>query len=185
MSEIVGRAGGPRDVGQLAEDTAALQADVDGARWLRRHMAAGAAIVSTVTDGGFRATTVNTCISTSLDPPLFLVSIERDSQMEDWLLQSAVFGISVLPWSEQFAADQFAGFTPLASSTFRGIDHFTSLTGAPLLTRCLAWADCRLVQNVLTGDHRCFIGEAVALGRGQGNPDQPLVSYVSRYRSLR
>jgi hypothetical protein len=126
-----GTAGGPRDLGQLAEDSAALQADVDGARWLRRHMAAGAAIVSTVTNGGFRATTVNTCISTSLDPPQFLVSIERDSQMEDWLLQSAVFGISVLPWSEQFAADQFAGFTPLASSTFRGIDYFTSVTGAP------------------------------------------------------
>jgi len=185
MSEIIGRAGGPREVGQRPGDNEALQADEEGARWLRRHIVAGVTTVSTVTDGGFRATTVNTCISTSLDPPQFLVSIERDSQMEDWLLQSAVFGLSVLPWSEQFAADQFAGFTPLASSTFLGIDYFTSATGAPLLSRCVAWADCKLVQNLLTGDHRCFVGEAVALGRGQGNRDQPLISYVSRYRSLR
>jgi flavin reductase (DIM6/NTAB) family NADH-FMN oxidoreductase RutF len=119
-----------------------------------------------------------------MEPPQFLVSIELDSQMDGWLLEAALFTLNILPWGQQFFADQFAGFTPLASPTFRGIDHFFSVTGAPILRESIAWADCRIVSHLQTGDHRCFVGEAVAIGRGGGDERDPLLYYLSGYHRL-
>jgi flavin reductase (DIM6/NTAB) family NADH-FMN oxidoreductase RutF len=165
-------------------DTADLQADARGARWLRRRLAGGVVAITTSVDGVYRASTVTACVSVSLEPPQFLVSIELDSQMDGWLLEAALFTLNILPWGQQFFADQFAGFTPLASPTFRGIDHFFSVTGAPVLTESIAWADCRIVSHLQTGDHRCFVGEAVAIGQGRGDERDPLLYYLSRYRRL-
>jgi 3-hydroxy-9,10-secoandrosta-1,3,5(10)-triene-9,17-dione monooxygenase reductase component len=148
-------------------------------------MAGGVVVLTTAVDGAFRAATISACLLTSVDPLQFLVSIEQDSQIDGWLSQSGFFGLSVLPWQQQFFADQFAGLTPLASPYFRGIEHFTAATGAPLLTQSIAWADCRVVAQLPTGDHRCYVGEALEVGRGEGDADDPLVYFLNRYRRLR
>jgi flavin reductase (DIM6/NTAB) family NADH-FMN oxidoreductase RutF len=186
MSEILGRMGGPRD--EQLEDEAqppALEPDAQGARWIRRHLAGSVVALTTVRDGAYGAVTISACIPVSIEPFQVLVSIEIDSQMDTWLRSSSVFGLSILTWRQQFLADQFAGFAPSASSTFRGIDHFTAVTGAPLLTESVGWVDCRVVSTLETGDHRCVVGEAVATGSGTGNADDPLVYYLSRYRRFR
>jgi flavin reductase (DIM6/NTAB) family NADH-FMN oxidoreductase RutF len=123
-------------------------------------------------------------MSVSLDPVLFLASLSLDSQMDGWLRASGAFALNILPWREQFLADQFAGQAPLAAVTFAGVEHTTSETGAPILLASIAWADCRIVDAFVTGDHRCFVGEAVAMGEGKGDAAQPLVRYSNRYRSL-
>jgi flavin reductase (DIM6/NTAB) family NADH-FMN oxidoreductase RutF len=186
VSEIFGRIGGPRDeTAESTEEPVVLEPNPKGARWLRRHLAGGVVALTTVVDEVYRASTVTACAIVSLEPLQLLVSIELYSQMEGWLLESRIFGLSVLPWDQQFFADQFAGFAPLASRRFAGIDHFSASTGAPLLSRATVWADCRIVADVETGDHRCFIGAAVAIGRGQGDIDDPLLYYLNRYRRLR
>lgn len=184
MSEIFGRLGGSRDE-EAAGEPEILRSDSMGARWLRRHLAGGVVALTTTVDGAYRAATVSACLLTSLDPIQFLVSIELDSQMDLWLQRSRFFGLSILPWEQQFFADQFAGLTPLASPQFRGIDHFIASTGAPLLQRCIGWADCRIVATLETGDHRCFVGQAVEVGRGEGVADDPLIYFLNRYRRLR
>jgi hypothetical protein len=80
-------------------------------------MAGGVSIITTVHGTLYRGATVTACIAASIDPFQFLVSIEHESQMEDWIQSSGVFAFNMLPWSEQFLADQFAGFTPLASTS--------------------------------------------------------------------
>ncbi len=181
MTELFGRLGGPRPDSDSPDD---LQPDARGAKWLRRRLASGVVAVTTRADGAFRATTVTAWASVSLEPPLLLISIDMDSQMDRWLLEAQMFGLNILPWSQQFFADQFAGFAPLASSTFKGIDHFFSVTGAPLLSESIAWADCRIVSTFETGDHRCFVGEVVAIGRGRGDEEDPLLYYLNHYRRL-
>ena len=165
-------------------DAADLRPDTRGARWIRRRLAGGVVAITTSVGGAYRASTVTGCTSVSTEPPQFLVSIELDSQMDGWLLEAALFSLNILPWGQQFFADQFAGFTPLASPTFKGIDHFFSVTGAPVLAESIAWADCRIVSHLQTGDHRCFVGEAVAIGQGRGDERDPLLYYLSRYRRL-
>jgi flavin reductase (DIM6/NTAB) family NADH-FMN oxidoreductase RutF len=158
--------------------------DARAARWIRRHMAGGVTVITTVHGQLFRGATVSACITASTDPFQLLVSIEEDSQMEEWIQSSGVFASHILPWTEQFLADQFAGFTPLASGTFQRIPHFIGLTGAPILEGCIAWVDCRVVSSFRTGDHTCFVGEAVRAGSGNGQADDPLVYFFNRYRRL-
>ncbi len=186
MSEIFGRIGGPRDdVSHGTQGHGEVELNARGARWLRRHIPGSVWAVTTVVNDFYRASTATACAIVSIEPLQLLVSIELDSQMDGWLLESQIFGLSVLSWQQQFFADQFAGFTPLASHRFKGIDHFTAATGVPLLSHCVAWADCKLVGQMETGDHRCFIGEAVEIGRGEGREDEPLLYYLNRYRRFR
>ena len=65
--------------------------DARSARWIRRHIAAGVSVITTVHGDRFRGTTVSACIAASIDPFQMLVSIEEDSQMEDWIRTSGVF----------------------------------------------------------------------------------------------
>lgn len=186
MSEIFGRAGGPRDDAARDPQTETEpRLNPEGGRWIRRHLAGGVLALTTLVDGTYRASTVTAAVLVSGDPLQFLVSIEAESQMESWLRQSGHFGLSILPWSQQFLADRFAGFAPLASKSFQDVDHFTANTGSPLLAESIGWADCRIVSELETGDHVCFVGEAVALGRGSGAEDDPMVYYRNRYRRLR
>ena len=133
---------------------------------------------------GFRATTITSFMSASVDPPQLLVSIELDGQMDAWLERSGVFGVSTLSWEQQLLADRFAGFAPLISRKFAEVPHFTAVTGAPLLQDSIAWADCRVEGRFVTGDHRCVLGTIVALGRGKADAGRPLLYYRSRYQRL-
>ena len=167
---------------QTQDEPEFLDIDARGARWLRRHLAGGVTAVTTVAGGQFRAATVTACMVASIEPLQLLVSLDLESQMAEWIGASRYFAVSILPWREQFLADQFAGFTPRASPSFQGIDHFVATTGAPVLSRSIAWADCSLVQTLETGDHTLFVGQALEVGQGSGREDDPLIFYLSRYR---
>lgn len=165
-------------------DTQVPPIGASGGRWLRRRFAGGVVALTTVAGETFRAATLTACVPVSIDPPQFLVSIELDSQMDGWLLQSGVFALNVLSWRQQFFADQFAGYAPLASRSFRDIRHVVGVTGCPILTECLAWAECQVMTTLVTGDHRCFIAEAISLGSGEGDATKPLLYFHNRYATL-
>ncbi len=183
MSEIFGRLGGPRDedvddiVGLAGEMVPGLEAG----RWLRRHHAAGVYALTTLAGDSFRATTVTGVLDVSLEPLLLLVSLEEGSQMESWIRDSGILGLSGMSVRQQFLADSFAGLAPLAPARFQGIDHFFAETGCPLLRDSIGWADCRVREAIPTGDHVNMLAEVVAVGRGSAATEEPLVSYDGRY----
>ena len=45
--------------------------------------------------------------------------------------------------------------------TLNGFDVFEGVTGAPILSQCVAWLDCEVRQSVETGGHTQFVGEVV------------------------
>lgn len=184
VSEISGRLGGERKQEEQEKEPRILAPDARGARWLRRHLAGSVTVVTAAADGEFLGATITASALVSVEPMLLLVSIEEDSQMREWLGRAGGFAFNVLPWREQFLADQFAGFTPRASTTFAGIDHSIGETGAPILAGSIAWADCLLRDSFQTGDHHCFLGEAVMVGKGGGEPEDPLIYFLNHYRRL-
>jgi flavin reductase (DIM6/NTAB) family NADH-FMN oxidoreductase RutF len=173
---------GERFADARGADLEELRPDAQGARWLRRHLAGGVAVLTTRAEDEFRGATITACTFISAEPLLLLVALEHESQMLGWIEDSRCFAVSILPWREQFLADQFAGFAPRAERTFAGIAHSLADSGCPVLARAIGWADCRLRDSIVTGDHRCLVGEVVALGRGSGDPEDPLVYFRSRYR---
>lgn len=187
MSEIFGRVGGPRDEDLTESGLPAVSTAIgpETGRWLRRHHAAGVYALTTVTGEAYRATTVTGILDVSLDPLLLLVSLERGSQMESWIAESEVMGLSIMTVRQQFLADRFAGLAPLAPPRFQGIDHFVGETGCPLLTNSIGWADCRVVNTVVIGDHVNLVAEVVAAGQGSAANEEPLISFAGRYTRIR
>lgn len=187
MSEIFGRLGGPRDdaLNLPGGDDPAGQVGPETGRWLRRHHAAGVYALTTTAGDVYRATTVTGILDVSLDPLLLLVSLERGSQMESWIEQSGVLGLSIMTVRQQFLADRFAGLAPLAPARFQGIEHFVRVTGCPLLTDSIGWADCRVADRIAIGDHTNLVCEVVAAGEGAAAGDEPLVSFAGRYSRIR
>jgi flavin reductase (DIM6/NTAB) family NADH-FMN oxidoreductase RutF len=93
--------------------------------------------------------------------------------------------LSILSLRQQFLADRFAGLAPLAPARFQGIDHITAVTGCPLLTGSIGWADCKVVDTFVTGDHVNFLGEVQEAGQGLGRHDEPLINFQGRYARMR
>ena len=142
-------------------------------------------MVTTVAGGAYWGSTVSGWLVASIDPFQLLVSIEAENQTAEWIETSRLFGLSVLPWTEQFLADQFAGRTPRPAARFETIDHRIGGSGVPIFGRSIAWAECSLEGTVATGDHMCLLGPVSASGSGDGDPLDPLVYYLRRYRRLR
>lgn len=185
MSEISGRAGGPRDDDREAGTAALGKPTPEAARWLRRHLATAVGAMTTQVGDAYRAATVAGAMIASIDPLLVLVSLEAEGQMVDWVRDSRTFGLSMLGYRQQILADRFAGLAPLASARLEGVPHHIEVTGAPVLDDAIAWADCRVEDEIATGDHIAFIGRVVAVGRGRDADGDPLVYYLSRYLRFR
>lgn len=102
----------------------------------------------------------NAVLQVSSDPPLFAVSAHKDNLTTDFILQSEVFLISVLPQDLNRKLIGKFGF-----KSGKEIDKFTdtpyrsSKTGAPIvLDDTIAYTDCKLTNKVDLGTHWLFIG---------------------------
>src|SRR5712691_5953383 len=131
---------------------------------------AGVVVVSTRLGDEFRGLTASSLISISLEPPLVLVGLERDSQTRAAILETRAFNVSLLTRSQEFIADRFAGRAPAIDPHWGTLPHRLGSNGIPLLDGCAAWLECRLVQTHEAGDHDVFVGEVLAATVGGGDP---------------
>ena len=122
--------------------------------------------------------TVNSFASVSLDPPLVLWSLDRNSENVTPFLQSDHFGVNILEAGQADISGRFAtrGRHNMAPDEFE-----TWKTGAPILVETLAQFDCKVFKKFEGGDHMIFLGEVVQIASGQGNP---LLYAAGDYRQL-
>ncbi|WP_257549384.1 flavin reductase family protein [Sphingopyxis sp. DBS4] len=138
--------------------------------------ATGVTIVTTCDKAGQDCgLTANSFNSVSLDPPMVLWSLARDSLSMEAFRDSEYFAVHVLaadqePLSNGFArrgADKFAGLTP-----DRGAGN------VPLLAGCAARFQCRTAYRYEGGDHVIFVGEVIAFDH---DDRAPLLFHGGRY----
>ena len=131
---------------------------------------AGVVVITARVGDEFRGLTASSLVSTSLDPPLVLVGLERESATRAAVLETKAFNASLLTRSQEFLADRFAGRAPALDLEWRTLPHRLGTNGIPLLDGCAAWLECRLVQVHEAGDHDICVGEVLAAGIGSGDP---------------
>ena len=117
----------------------------------------GVAVVSYQADGELRGLTVNSFTSVSLDPPLILVSLARQTKAVQHL-DKVPFTINVLKASQFDIALQFAG-RPRAGLRVEWQPADDDL--APKLTGALATFRCRPWHAYDGGDHILQLGQVV------------------------
>ncbi|MGP3925222.1 flavin reductase family protein [Streptomyces sp. 8N616] len=123
--------------------------------------------------------TVNSFTSVSLDPPLVLFCIHRESRAMPAIRESGGFAVNILASDQAgvcraFAARDTAGFGELA--------HRSGVTGSPVIDDSLAFLDCRLHDLHSAGDHEIVLGEVVDLGLLR--EEQPLAFFRSSHPRL-
>ena len=131
---------------------------------------AGVVLVSTRAGEGYKALTASSLVSISLEPPLVLVGVERDSATRGAILDSRAFNVSVLTRAQEFVADRFAGRAPAVDPTWKTLRHRLGKNGIPLLEDAAAWLECSLSQTHQAGDHDIIVGEVEAAELGSGDP---------------
>jgi len=131
---------------------------------------AGVVVITARVGDAFRGLTASSLVSISLDPPLVLVGLERESATRAAVLETRAFNASLLTRSQEFLADRFAGRAPALDLEWRTLPHRLGTNGIPLLDGCAAWLECRLVQVHEAGDHDICVGEVQAAAIGTGDP---------------
>lgn len=147
------------------------------------HFATGVTVVSTTSlEGTPYGSTANAVSSVSLDPPLVLVCLRRESQTLAALVESGRFALNVLEAGQTSIALRFAHTTKGLS--WAGVAHRRGLlTDAPLIDAALATIEGELHEIAEGGDHRIVIGRVLEVQ----HPDEhvsPLLFYRGAFAGL-
>ena len=142
--------------------------------------ATGVTVLSTIADNETWGMTANAVTSLSLEPPLVLVAIVRNSATDSYVKASRCFALNILTAEQKHLSTRFSGPGP---RDFSDLETKTAVTGCPILVGAMGWVDCRLVDVYSGGDHEIFIGEIVA-GDAQDGEKKPLLFYSGQYARL-
>ena len=157
-------------------------AHADQLRSAMRAWTTGVAIVTASHEGKQHGMTVSSFTSVSLDPPLVVISLSKDSQTHQLVRRAGAFGVTILAASQWELSERFAGKVQSDGDRFRGLQTETFVTGAPFIKGGLAFLDCRVTQTIRAGMNTLFLAEVVAV-RGDDH-DSPLVYHDRAYRRL-
>ena len=152
-----------------------MPADRDTYLKTMSNVASTVTVVTTTSENGEHAgLTVSAFSSVSLDPPLVLVCIGKESASVDALLANGGFTVNFLTRGSDAVALQLA---------YRDEDKFAGLelrqpsvagAGPVLVDNTFAYFACTTRQKIEGGDHWVLVGQ-VEEAEVEENPDPPLV----------
>lgn len=141
----------------------------------------GVAVVTTIVDGIDHAMTASSFVSLSLEPPLVLVCVERDSRFHEAIAVAEHWGVSFLAEGQQDCARWFATKGRPLEDQMAKVAHRRGSTGIALIDGAIGHVECRTTDIHPAGDHDIVIGHVQTLEQSEGSP---LVYFRGRYRGL-
>jgi len=139
----------------------------------------GVAVVTAVTAGEPVGMTVNSFTSVSLDPPLVLWCLKRDSNRYQVFADAKAFTINVLGTEHEGVSSRLAR---QGEHKLHDIALLETELGPPALADAHAVFECRCEAIHDGGDHAILIGRVVRFARRDDGA--PLVFYRGRYGAL-
>jgi flavin reductase (DIM6/NTAB) family NADH-FMN oxidoreductase RutF len=140
--------------------TSALLPSVSDAdfREFMRHWPAGVAVVTTAGESGPVGCTVNALMSLSVEPPLLLVSLGRESRTLARIRRTDLFGASILAAEQAELSERFANCA--REERFTGLELRVE-HGVPLLAGAAAQIVCAVRELLRVADHVLVVGAPV------------------------
>jgi flavin reductase (DIM6/NTAB) family NADH-FMN oxidoreductase RutF len=138
----------------------------------------GVAVVTTMIDGRPHGMTANSLTSVSLNPPLILICMGKDTRLASALAAGANFALNILSASQKSLARLFAGQTNTPICVV-----WSDLSGTPSLHEAATRLACVVEEVHPAGDHVIAIGQVkkVALN---SEVAQPLLFYRGAFHEL-
>ena len=142
--------------------------------------ATGVTVITTVDEHakpvGVTASSFN---SVSLDPPLVLWSLAKNSGSLPAFQESGYFCVHVLAQAHEALSQRFA---QAGTDKFAGIDWQSGEGASPLLPDFAARFQCKTSYQYEGGDHVIFVGEVLDY---ETRDEQPLVFHKGKYATAR
>ena len=113
--------------------------------------------------------------SVSLDPPLVLWSLAKNSLSREAFSNSGHFAVHVLAASQRALSDRFARS---GADKFDGIEWLRGELGSPVFPEFAARFECRTRHEYEGGDHVILVGEVVAF---EAHDVAPLLFHAGSY----
>lgn len=138
------------------------------------------AVVSTVDGGGrWYGATLGSVGSLSLDPPLVMFALGRETSVHRPVCDSGRFCVSILTADQRETAERFAG-----DPGRRFAEDIVFVEGIPAVSSALGWLVCGRFELVEAGDHTIVIGRVEHALRDSRGPADPLLYHERRYHRL-
>ena len=118
--------------------------------------ATGVTIITTIENQEPRGITANSFTSVSLEPPLVLFCLGRESTNFNAFNAADFFAVNILSADQSAISNKFAVFE---GDRFEGVNWTRWETGAPILPNTIAAIECRLKELIDAGDHIIVLGE--------------------------
>lgn len=128
-------------------------------------------VVTAIKDGKAHGTTVSAFASLSLNPPMVMVALDRNSDLLSILRETGEYGVNLLGVEHSEWASAFARKGP---DKFTGIP-WTVENGLPRLVGS-TWLACSVESLVDGGDHVIALGSVLNIDLGESKP----LSYYQR-----
>ena len=145
--------------------------------------ASGVTVVTTVIDGVDHAMTASAFTSVSLEPPQVLVCSQRSHRFHDAVLESGIWGVSILSERGRAASAWLAQQGRALEGQLDRVPHRRGALGVSLLDESLAWLECRTIAVHDGGTHSIIVGE-VTWAAVNDQDDDPLLYYRSHYGTI-
>ncbi|MFQ6004495.1 MAG: flavin reductase family protein [Woeseia sp.] len=139
----------------------------------------GVTIITALDDTGQPiGLTANSFASVSLNPPLVLWSIDKDSPLFDKFMQAGHYAVHVLRHDQQYLSHNFSDDD---IDKFAGVTYERGITGLPLLTDYSTLFQCKVQSRHEEGDHVILVGRVISI---DDRSEKPLVFHKGKYRRL-
>jgi flavin reductase ActVB len=143
-------------------------------------LVSGVVVVTNWIDGRPWGTTVSSCTSLSMDPPLLLASLVNRAVSTRAILEQGCFGVNILGHDQTDIATRAAA--PGQPKFIEDLVRDESEMGTPVISNAVVAIHCELYNSAVVGDHTIFIGNVgdVTFGRARS----PLVFFNRQFYDL-
>lgn len=138
--------------------------DPQAKRAALRMITYGLYVVTVVHRDDRGAFTANWLSQASFEPPLVMVSVERDSHSLPLIRASGKFAVNMLEAGQRELAGHFGKKTRHAGDKLANIAHHASETGLPVLDDALSYVVCAVTGEIDAGDSAVVVGEVIEAG---------------------
>ena len=122
--------------------------------------------------------TVNSFASVSLNPPLVLWSVDRDSRLFEVFTEAPCFAVHVLRHDQKALAKQFSQDS---NDVCNGVGFSAGAHELPILDDVPVSLQCEVVNRHEEGDHVILVGRVVRI---ESADIEPLLFFAGEYRRL-
>src|SRR3954467_1890589 len=150
----------------------------DDFREVISHFASGVTVITSRHDGRAYGTTASAVTSLSLEPPMLLICMNKQSETGRAVAESKRFGVNILGANQADLAERFAR---KGGDKFAGVAVTAGKSGEPLFDDALATLECRVAEETTGGTHWVFLAE-VESGTARGGV--PLAYFKGKFGRL-